>query len=94
MHTIDVLGVQVFLNLAFHGRIPMVLNGIVGTAGQAFGNVGPTVAHTVLLGLEDDTILGFRPGSFRDGGVEVIMPSFSTLFADSSCGEIYNMRDV
>ena len=69
MHAINVLGIQILFDLAFHAGIPMILDGIVRAAGQAFGNVGPAVARAILLRLEDDTIFFFGPWGLGDGGV-------------------------
>ena len=62
----------------------MILDSIVSTAGKTLGNVCPTVACTIPLEFENDTIFLLGPWGFGNIGIEVIVPSFSTLFANSS----------
>jgi hypothetical protein len=47
--------------------------------------VGPLIANTVAMTLEDDAIFFFGPWSLGDSGVEVIMPTLTTLFSNAAC---------
>lgn len=62
----------------------MILDSIVGAAGETLGNVCPMVACTIPLKFENDKIFLLGPRGFRNVGIEVIVPSLSTLFANSS----------
>ena len=77
---IDVHVVHVLFNLFLQAAIPEVLDGIIGPTGKELGDVSKTVCWSVLLGLEDNAILFFRPWGLGDLRVELIDPSVSTLF--------------
>ena len=61
----------------------MVLDGIVCPSWEFRRDLGPLVADARVF-YEDGPIFIFRPGLLRDGGVEVVVPSLSTLLADST----------
>lgn len=84
MYSIYILAVEILLDLALHTGVPMILDGIVGTAGETLGNICPTITCAILLEFEDDTIFGLGPGSLGYVGIEMIVPSFSTLLANPS----------
>ena len=62
----------------------MIFYGVVRAAREHFGHVGPSVADAIFLGLDDDAIFVFGPWRFFDVGVEMIVPTLSTLFANAS----------
>ena len=47
--------------------------------------MSPLVANTVAMTNEDDTIFFFGTWSLGDSGIEVIMPTFTTLFTNAAC---------
>jgi hypothetical protein len=61
MRAVDVLAVEIFFDLALHAGIPVVFDGVVCPARQAFGYVSPAVTCAVLLGLKNDAVLVLRP---------------------------------
>jgi hypothetical protein len=62
------------------GRVEMVLDGVVGAAGQVLGDFGPLVAALAVL-QEDYVLLLFRPWPLADRGVQVVVPAFPALLA-------------
>ena len=52
----------------------MVLDGVVGAAGQVLGDLGPPVAE-LLVQLVDELVLALRPRRLLDVGVQVVMPT-------------------
>ena len=79
-----IFGLQIFFYLFLHGRVPMVLYGVVGTTIQQLGYFGPFVSQLYMT-FNNDTILVFRPHlGLVDPGVEMIVPSLSALFPCSS----------
>lgn len=65
------------------GRIPMVLDGVIGPSGQKFGNVRPLIA---VLGVsrKDDLVLVACPRRLSNAWVEMVVPPFPTLFTDAA----------
>jgi hypothetical protein len=63
----------------------MILDGIISTTMQTFGNVSPSIARAILLTLEDDTIFLLGPWGLGDVRIQMVVPSFSALFANPSC---------
>ena len=59
--------------------IEMILDGVVSTARQFFSNQSPFVTKPFLF-LKHDLLLQSTPILFVDLGVEVVMPSLTTLF--------------
>ena len=60
--------------LAPHGTIPVILDGVVCSARQQFGNLHPVVAK-VGVGLPQNLFLGFAPRVLSDRWVKLIDPS-------------------
>ena len=85
MHSINVLAVKIFFYLSLHAGIPVVLDGVVCPARQAFCYVSPAITCAVLLGLKYDAVLVLGPRRLGDVWVQVIMPSLSTLLANPPC---------
>ena len=52
----------------------MVLDGVIGAAGQVLGDLGPPVAK-LLVQLVDELVLALRPRRLLDVGVQVVMPT-------------------
>ena len=61
----------------------MVLDCIVGSAGDQFGNLGPLIAP-LLVSVVDDSVLLVGPGGFLDLRVEMVVPSLPTLLSDTA----------
>ena len=79
MLAINVLLIHVIFNPALQAVFPEAIDGIVGPAVKAFGDVSPFVYRAVSLGLEDNVILFFGPWGLGDLRVELIEPSMFTL---------------
>lgn len=60
----------------------MIFDGIIRSPLEEFGNFSPFVPHHLMLE-EQNPLLVFRPRDLFDLRVQVIMPAFSALFADS-----------
>jgi hypothetical protein len=60
----------------------VILDRVVGPAGQALGDVGPAVSRAVLLGLKYDAVFVLGPRGLGNVRVKVIVPSLSTLLAN------------
>ena len=69
--------------LAFHRRVPVILDGVVCAAFQHLCDLGPLVVHNAVHE-EKDPLLFFAPVDFLDSRVQMIVPPFSALFADSA----------
>lgn len=76
------VGAQVWQSL-LHCRIPVVLDGVIGAARQKFGHVRPFASMDHMCEVEDP-LLFEGPFGFEDDGVEVVVPSFPTLLAETS----------
>mmetsp|Transcript_18950 Transcript_18950/g.54956 ORF Transcript_18950/g.54956 Transcript_18950/m.54956 type:complete len:214 (+) Transcript_18950:2064-2705(+) len=70
---------EVLLDLALHGRIPVILDGVVGTAVKEFGDLGPSIPE-VDVTIENDPILPLGPRLLGYVRVEVIVPPLAALF--------------
>jgi hypothetical protein len=66
MHAVDVFAVEIFFDLALHAGIPVVFDGVVCPARQAFGNVSPAITSSVLLALKNDAVLVLGPRGLGD----------------------------
>ena len=66
-----------------HGRVPVVLDGVVGPPRQQLGDFRPLVAED-LVRLVDDRVLVLRPGALLDLRVEVVVPALAALLADAA----------
>lgn len=64
-----------------HGRVPMVFDGIISPSEQVLGDLSPPVADISMRQKKDPLFIVF-PILFLDVGVEVIMPTLTTLLAD------------
>mmetsp|Transcript_22826 Transcript_22826/g.54080 ORF Transcript_22826/g.54080 Transcript_22826/m.54080 type:complete len:206 (-) Transcript_22826:840-1457(-) len=70
---------KVPFDLFLHGRIPMVLDGVVGTPRQDLGDFSPTVPDPHVT-FNDDPVLVERPSlALVDAWVKVIVPPFTAL---------------
>ena len=67
----------------FEGRVPSILDGIVGASGKALGNFSPAVAQLLVCPYQC-LIFFVGPIALFDGWVEVIVPPFSTLLAKAT----------
>jgi hypothetical protein len=70
--------------LFLHGRIPMILDGIVSPAGQALGDLCPAVAHDAVR-QEEAPFFGQRPLVLFYVGAEMVVPSLAALLAHPPC---------
>jgi|TARA_B100000513_G_scaffold137889_1_gene62487 hypothetical protein len=61
------------LDFTFHGRVPMVLDSIIGSPRKELGNLRPAVSQAFVC-VEDDAVLFFCPRLFPNVGVEVVVP--------------------
>jgi len=60
--------------LPLEGRIPVILNGIVGPSRKQVGDFGPSVSM-LRMRLQDDTILFRTEGFFFDVWIELVAPA-------------------
>jgi hypothetical protein len=44
-------------NLLFHGRIPMVLNGVISSAFEGLSDVSPLISESSVVQIEDPFLL-------------------------------------
>ena len=79
-----VLGRDVTFDLALHGGIPVVLNGIVRATGKKLGNLGPLVAESLVMG-NNETIFLLAPRLLANGRIEMVVPTLTALLADAAC---------
>lgn len=61
----------------------MILDGIVGSSRQKFGDFGPLITNGFMT-LQDLAILFHAPCFFANGGIQIVVPSFTTLFPRAS----------
>lgn len=82
------LGLLIYFLL--HWWIPMILDRIISSTFQYHCNLGPFVA---LLSVRDekDPLLFFAPDALLDLWVQMIMPSFSTLLANTARETVSNL---
>ena len=62
----------------------MVLDGVVGPAGQVLGDLRPPVPQT-LVGEEQQPLLLVAPLLLLDIRIQMVVPSLSALLPDSPC---------
>lgn len=72
-----------FMYFFLHRGVPMVLDGIICSALKKLGNLSPFVSNDSVLEVEDP-LLVFAPDYLLNLWVQMIMPSFSTLFSNST----------
>ena len=72
-----------FWKFFLHGRVPVVLDGVVGAAGEVFGDLSPPVAER-LVGQEEDPLLVLAPVLLLDVRIQMIVPPLSALLADTT----------
>lgn len=70
-------------NESLKGRVPPVLNGIVRSSGKTLGNFCPLVAQFV-MSLDNGGIFLVRPFGLVDMRIQMIVPTFPTLLAETS----------
>jgi hypothetical protein len=70
-------------DLAADSAVPVVLDGVVSSAGKKLRDVAPLVAVLGMCG-QDDLVLVSGPRGLANGWVEVIMPPLATLLADTT----------
>ena len=56
-----------------HGRVEVVLDGVVSPSGESLSDVFPSVAD-LSMRLEEGTFLRLRPRTLLDMGVELVVP--------------------
>ena len=61
----------------------MVLDGVVCSAWDEFGDLCPLISP-LLVCIVDDLIFLVRPGGLLDVGVEMVVPTFTTLLANAT----------
>ena len=66
--------------LAFHGAVPVVFDGVIGTPVKIFRDVGPPVLQFAVL-QEQDPLFLVAPTGFLDTRVQVVVPTFTTLLS-------------
>jgi hypothetical protein len=66
-----------------HRRVPVVLDGVVGPAGEELRDLGPLVAQP-LLRLVNGLLLLLAPGLLLDRRVEVVQPARAALLATAA----------
>ena len=66
-------GSSILFQNSFQRRVPTILDGVVGSSGKSFGDLGPAIAK-FLMGFQQDSIFVFGPFSLVDVRVEVIVP--------------------
>ena len=81
---------QPLLLLVFplHGAVPVVLNGVVRPARDELGNLGPLVAP-LLVCIVNDAVLLLGPRGLLYLRVEMVVPTFPTLFT-FSVGKVFS----
>lgn len=75
---------KIFRRLFLHRRVPVIFNGVIGPAPQIFGHFRPFVTHDPMTEKEYP-FLRVSPFLLIDIWIQVIVPSFPTLFADATC---------
>jgi len=73
--------------LAFHGTIPVVLDGIICSSLEDLGNLSPLVLE-LAMHHEEYPFFFFAPPTFFYFGVQVVMPSLATLLPNAR-GKIF-----
>lgn len=68
-------------NFLLHGRIPVVFNGVVGPAFQSLSDISPFVSYSSMMEVENPFFF-WTPLNLLDHRIQMIVPSFSALFAD------------
>ena len=71
------------LVLLLHGRVPVVLDGVVRAAGQVLGYLGPSIAHAHVQ-VDEERVLVVGPRRLLDVRIEVVVPALATLFAQAA----------
>lgn len=69
----------------------MVLDRVISSSWQKFGYFCPSISHS-LMSLDDKHIFIICPFFFFDVRIQVVMPSLSTLFSNSSWEWVSNSR--
>mmetsp|Transcript_29657 Transcript_29657/g.94377 ORF Transcript_29657/g.94377 Transcript_29657/m.94377 type:complete len:282 (-) Transcript_29657:158-1003(-) len=91
-HRIDQVGLLAgqavqLAQLPPEGRIPPVLDLVVGAAFNRLGDVGPSVAHRAVR-LDELQVLFLGPLALVDHRVQMVMPSLAALLAGATRGEV------
>ena len=68
------------LNFPLHARIPVVLDVVVGAAGQRLGDVCPAVAEKLVV-QEQEPVFVFGPRRLFDVRIEVVVPPLAALLS-------------
>ena len=63
-----------------HVRVPEVLDGVIGTAQQTVGELGPLIQPAMIEDKQDPALLD-RPFIFLQQRISLVVPPFSTLLA-------------
>ena len=71
----------------FQGRIPVVLDGVVGAARDELRDLGPFVADAVVR-LHDNVVFLFSPRLLADRRVEVVVPALTALYSGGATRSI------
>mmetsp|Transcript_18411 Transcript_18411/g.32390 ORF Transcript_18411/g.32390 Transcript_18411/m.32390 type:complete len:202 (+) Transcript_18411:63-668(+) len=72
---------EVLFNLALHGRVPVIFDGIVRPSRQQLGNLSPSIALITMI-LQYRSILLATPSLLTNIRIQMIMPPFSTLLSN------------
>ena len=72
------------LDLFLHTRIPVVLDSVIGSSFEHFCDNSPLVCLVTILKVKNPFFLSSPWGASLDVWIQMVMPSFSALFADSS----------
>ena len=68
--------------LALHAGVPVVLDGVVGSAFQNFGDLGPLVIDNSVHE-EQNPLFLFAPADLLDHGVQVVVPALTALLTNA-----------
>jgi hypothetical protein len=66
-----------------HGGIPVIFDGVIGSALELPGEVGPLIAE-IFVEEKEEPLLVDAPFLLIYIGVEMVVPPFSALFADAT----------
>lgn len=68
---------------SLEGRVPTVLDRIIGSSRELLRDLGPTIAQ-VCVCIHKHLVFFFRPFPLVDVRIQMIVPSFSALFAQTT----------
>lgn len=71
----------------------MILNVVVGPSVEVFCDFGPTIS-VFLVELENLLVFLFCPTVFLDVGIQMVVPTFTTLLTDATFQIMSDLRPV